>query len=284
MSNAGSRYGPVAPLVGLLRALDRGLPFAVIGKPCDLNALHGLSRSDERVNQLCKARLSLVCGGQSRLTKSEQLLKECGISEQQLSVFRYRGYGNPGRTRVETREGRAFEKTYRELWEDESGWEIETRCKLCPDALGEAADVVAADVWPGCNPTQEDAGFNGIIVRTGAGVALIQSAVEAGDLVTGEAISARQMDEFQPHQVRKKYAVLARLAGMNQAGRPAIKAVGLRLDELSSLADEEGAGERDDGNHAPCIGRKIRGMNMVRTRGCGAPKVSLHRSSNRFPF
>ena len=237
IKNAGSRYGPTAPLAGLVKALERDLPFAIVAKPCDLNAVEKLAQTDERVNRLCKARLAIVCGGQSRLTKSLEFLREYGVTEKDLTVFRYRGYGNPGRTRAETIDGRAFEKTYAELWEDEAGWEIETRCKLCPDALGEAADIVAADVWPDCNPTKEDAGFNGVVIRTAAGSDLIRSAISAGDLVFGDAIAPRQFDSFQPHQVRKKQAVLARLEGLNRAGHPGLATIGLRLEEIAETAE-----------------------------------------------
>ena len=42
LASAGSRYGPVSVLAGLDTALDRGEPFAIVAKPCDLNAVHGL--------------------------------------------------------------------------------------------------------------------------------------------------------------------------------------------------------------------------------------------------
>jgi coenzyme F420 hydrogenase subunit beta len=237
-ANSGSRYGPTAPLAGLLEALDRGEPFAIIAKPCDLNAVHRFSMIDSRLNELCVARLVMVCGGQSRLSKSQALLDEFGIEENQLSLFRYRGYGNPGRTRIETSDGRAFEKTYLELWEDEAGWELETRCKLCPDALGEAADVSAADVWPGGSPTGEDAGFNGIIVRSKRGKALVTAATEAGDLVLGDPVTPRQLDDFQPHQLRKKRALSARYEGLNLAGLPGMDTPALRLEELARGLDQ----------------------------------------------
>lgn len=232
--HAGSRYGPVAPLAGLETALSRGRPFALIAKPCDLSAVQNLSKADERIARLCVLRLAMVCGGQSRLGKSRSLLDEFGIPEDDVSVFRYRGYGNPGRTRVETHDGRAFEKTYLELWEDEAGWELETRCKLCPDALGEAADIVAADVWPGGSPTGEDAGINGIVVRSDAGERLVASAVEAGALVVGEPLTPDALDDFQPHQVRKKVALTARFDGLTVAGLPVIETKGLRLEDLGA--------------------------------------------------
>lgn len=238
-ANTGSRYGPTAPLAGMAAALDRGQPFAIIAKPCDLGAVHSLSRSDPRVDELCTLRLALVCGGQSRLSKSQAVLDDFELDEDDLALFRYRGHGNPGPTAVETLDGRRFSKTYLELWEDEAGWDVETRCKFCPDALGEAADVAAADIWPGGAPTGEDEGFNGIIVRTAAGEELVASAVTAGELVLGGPITTEEFDDFQPHQVRKKEALAARYQGLADSGVAPIETRGLRIEELGRRLDPE---------------------------------------------
>ena len=238
-ANTTSRYGPTAPLAGMEAALDRGQPFAIIAKPCDLGAVHALSATDTRVNELCTVRLALVCGGQSRLSKSRAVLDEFGVDEDEVALFRCRGHGNPGPTVVETLDGRRFVKTYLELWEDEAGWDVETRCKFCPDALGEAADVAAADIWPGGAPTGEDEGFNGIVVRTAAGEDLVASAAAAGELVLGGPITPREFDDFQPHQVRKKEALAARYLGLADCGIAPIETRGLRISELGQRLDPE---------------------------------------------
>ena len=238
-ANTASRYGPTAPLAGLTAALDRGRPFALIAKPCDLGAVHSLSKKDPRIDELCVVRLVLVCGGQSRLTKSQAVLDEFGLNETEVAVFRYRGHGNPGPTVVETLDGRRFTKPYLEMWEDESGWQVETRCKFCPDALGEAADVASADIWPGGAPTGEDDGFNGIIVRTAVGEDLVTSAVAAGDLLVTDAMTPAELDDCQPHQVRKKEALAARYQGLADAGGAPIETRGLRIEELGRRLDPE---------------------------------------------
>ncbi|MBY6141921.1 Coenzyme F420 hydrogenase/dehydrogenase, beta subunit C-terminal domain [Leisingera daeponensis] len=242
LERAGSRYGPSDTLAGLRAALDRDVPFAVVAKPCDAGALRELAKSDRRLARNLVAVLAMVCGGASDLGKSQAVLDEYGLSEADVTLFRYRGHGNPGPTRIETRDGRAFEKTYGEMWADESGWRIQTRCKICPDALGEAADIAAADIWPGASPEGEDAGFNGVITRTEAGERLFRAACEAGGLTAGAAITPRQFDSFQPHQVRKKQALLARLRGMAAAGSPVYAHEGLRLEALDSQDAQEEAG------------------------------------------
>jgi len=191
------------------------------------------------------ARLAMVCGGQSRLSKSRLLLEELGVDESEVSVFRYRGHGNPGPTRVETSGGDVFEIGYLQMWEDEGTWDVETRCKICPDALGEASDVAVADVWPGGAPTGEDEGFSGIIVRSDYGESLVERAHGDGWLVLGETISPREFDDLQPHQVRKKVALAARYEGMADAGVAPLTTHGLRVAELGDrLGPAESAAQR----------------------------------------
>lgn len=232
LSATGSRYGPVAPLTGLLTALDRNEPFAVVAKPCDLSAIHNYAAVDSRVDKLITHRLTMVCGGQSTAQKSIDVLKDARIEESTVTLYRHRGYGNPGPTRIESSENKTVEISYQDLWKDESSWGIESRCKLCPDALGEASDIAAADVWPGGSPEGEDEGFNGIIVRSQAGEKLVRDAVDTGELLLGDEISVEQFNEFQPHQVRKKIALQARYQGLADIGLPAVNAPNSRLDSL----------------------------------------------------
>ncbi|MEM7346391.1 MAG: Coenzyme F420 hydrogenase/dehydrogenase, beta subunit C-terminal domain [Chloroflexota bacterium] len=253
LAAAGSRYGPAAPLVDFIQLLERQQPFAFIGKPCDITAVRNLAQHDSRVNEYCRYLLTLVCGGASELGKSQAILDDFGLTEDELSVFRYRGYGNPGKTRIETKDGRAFELNYNDMWDDEGKWQLQFRCKICPDAIGEGADLAASDVWPGGGPTGEDSGFNGIIARTQIGLTLMESAIKEGALVIDQALTPRDMDNFQPHQVRKKKAVWARLAGLRQAGQITPQVSGLRIDSLArknglpnNLAEARGTLQRAD--------------------------------------
>ena len=242
---SGSRYGPAAPLTQFHSLLDRGEPFAFIGKPCDVGGVRNLAKIDPRVDQLCLYLLTLVCGGASELTKSKAVLAERDLTEEELTLFRYRGYGNPGRTRIETKDGRAFELTYNEMWEDEGTWQLQTRCKLCADAIGETADVAASDVWPGGGPSGEDAGFNGVLARTARGVDLVEAAVRDGALILDKPLTPRDMDNFQPHQVRKKRRVWARITALKRANRLAPNRSRLRAKRLALENEKENEGIND---------------------------------------
>lgn len=234
LAGAGSRYGPAAPLIDVVQLLDLGRPFAFIGKPCDVAALRNLGKHDARVDRLVRYCLSFMCGGASEFTKSLDLIAGFGIAENDVSLLRYRGHGNPGPTRVETHDGRAFQMTYKQLWEDEGSWRVQFRCKICADAIAESADIAVSDVWPDGDPKGEDAGFNGFIARTPQGLQLLEDAEKAGAIKLVQPMAFTDFDNVQPHQRRKKEALAARLAAMADAGveRPAF--TNLRLEAAAS--------------------------------------------------
>lgn len=233
LQGAGSRYGPAAPLVDFCQLLDQERPFAFVGKPCDVAAVRNLARSDPRVDRFARYLLSPVCGGASELTLSHNIIARFGLEEPEVGLLRYRGNGNPGPTRIETKDGRTFEASYNEVWGDEAGWQLQSRCKICPDAIGEQADIAVSDVWPGGSPQGEDAGFNGFIARTPKGLELLEQAERAGAVCLDQPMTFRDLDLFQPHQVRKKQAVASRVLGMLLAGQMLPRFRGLRLVRLA---------------------------------------------------
>ncbi|WP_245451657.1 Coenzyme F420 hydrogenase/dehydrogenase, beta subunit C-terminal domain [Mesorhizobium waimense] len=274
LEGAGSRYGPAAPLVDFSEILDRCEPFALIAKPCDVTAVRNLARLDRRVDELMRYALAFVCGGASDLSKSEQALQRFGLTEDELALFRYRGHGNPGLNRIETRDGRGFELSYRQLWEDEDKWMIQPRCKICPDAIGQVADIAVSDAWLNGGPAVEDEPLNGIIVRTRRGLELFDAAVAAGALTTKRETSFAELGELQSHQVRKRRAVWARLKGVEIAGKPVPVVTDLALEDCArqnAPADNlaEGRGARDRARRGrlgepPAVSRDDAGAAMLK--------------------
>src|SRR5262249_24185829 len=177
--------------------------------------------------------------GVAEFAKTRDCVEGFGLEEKDVSLLRYRGMGNPGLTRVKTRDGRAFAVTYNKLWEDEGKWMLQFRCKICADAIGELADIAVHDVWPNGSPSGEDEGFNGFIARTPNGRALLEEAVRAGALVLIQDLDCRDLDNVQPHQVEKKQAVAARLAAMRDAGAMIPSFTQLRLEAAAATTDAE---------------------------------------------
>ncbi len=240
---AGSRYGPTAALININEMLDKGRTFAYIGLPCDIAALRNYARLDARVDQLVKYWLTPVCGGYMPTPSMRDFLAKLNIDFDQVSGFRYRGYGCPGPTRIELKDGTVIEKTYTDFWgEDESCWSLPHRCKMCPDGIGESADIAASDTWPGGSPDPAtehlDPGTNAIIARTAQGLSLLNEAVEAGFITLGDDVDPRYMDSVQPHQMKKKLKTRARYNGQRAAGSVVPRTARLRLDALYDANDE----------------------------------------------
>ena len=238
LNAAGSRYGPTATLIDIGDVLDRREPFAFIGKPCDIGALRNYARHDARVNEFVTYWLTLVCGGFMPTPSRDDTLRRFGVEPEDVTGLRYRGRGCPGPTTIETKAG-PREMHYLDFWgEDSSQWSLPFRCKICPDGIGESADLAAADSWPGGSPnridSETDPGTNAVIVRTAAGLDLIEAAARDGALVIEYDQTPDDMSFYQTHQMRKKYAVWPRLQGLADEGHIMPRYQGLRLEELSA--------------------------------------------------
>jgi coenzyme F420 hydrogenase subunit beta len=233
LAGMGSRYAPAAPLLHLDEHLARGESLAVIAKPCDVAAVRRLAKRDPRVGRQVKYLLSISCGGAPTLDMTRRLMAPFPVEERDLALFRFRGHGCPGRVRMETRDGRAYERSYNDSWGDKDLWHLQFRCKMCMDPVGEQADVIAYDVWPGGSPTGEDAGFNGITARTAKGLALVEAAAKAGALVLDRQVGPGILPDTQPHQTWKKMGILGRQIGLRLAGRIAPRFPGLRVVRMA---------------------------------------------------
>ena len=233
LDGMGSRYGPVAPLLHLDAHLAKGRPFALVAKPCDVAAVRNLAKHDPRVGKHLKYLLSISCGGESELELTWRQMRRFPIEESELKLMRYRGHGCPGPTRFETKDGRELNANYNDMWADKRFWFLQFRCKVCVDPVGEQADVIAYDIWPGGSPTGEDEGFNGITARTPRGKALVEAAARAGALTIQGGESFALLHDTQPHQTSKKMGIWGRQIGLFLAGQIAPRYPGLRVFRMA---------------------------------------------------
>ena len=227
LAGAGSRYGPVAPLIDVMALLDEGRRFAFIGKPCDVNAMRNLARIDARVDALVPYMLTISCGGVADAVCTHGFLARHGLEEKELVELRYRGHGWPGDHYARARDGREAREWYMEvIYERPRSYQF--RCKLCPDHTGEQADVSVMDPWPKGYPEGEAPGECLFQTRTGKGDALVRAAARDGyfHLAPSDVAFVRQT---QPHQLVKKRGILTRLLAMRLAGEPLPRFRNIRL-------------------------------------------------------
>ncbi len=233
IEGAQSRYGPAAPLVHVQRLLDEGRRFAVIAKPCDVAAVRALQRQDPRARAQIPYLLTIFCGGVPTTFTAEKIARHAGFEPDELRVFRWRGNGWPGPTRMETRDGRVAELTYDEAWYNPAAtwtYDIQFRCKLCPDAIGELADVACPDGWimqDGKPLHREAPGVNIALARTSAGRTLVAEALAAGALA-GAPFTVDELLAMHGDHLDRKLGHPARLLGLRLAGEPVPRLRGYR--------------------------------------------------------
>lgn len=238
IDGAQSRYGPGASLTEVHSLLDEGATFAVIGKPCDVAAIRNLQSLDARAKAQIPYCLTIFCGGTLSLNTVHTMVEHMGAAPEELSLYRYRGEGWPGTAHMETRDGRVFDLTYEQAWLDETApwkYDLPFRCKVCPDAIGELADIAAPDGWvmKDGKPIYDEApGVNLVIARTPKGAELAAAAEADGALVRAPFSEAELSAMHDDHRARKTHWPV-RLWALRLAGQPSLTVRRYRL--LSAL-------------------------------------------------
>jgi coenzyme F420 hydrogenase subunit beta len=229
---AGSRYAASSPLAGLEGWLTAPGRFAFVGKPCDVAALRARARADPRIDAKVPLMLAFFCAGIPSARANSRLLDAMDAQPDQVSSFRYRGDGWPGYATAKMADGTSRRMSYDASWGQILSKDVQFRCKICPDAVGSAADIACADAWAcdekGYPSFQETDGRSLIMARTSAGLALLDSARAAGTIET-TPLAIAEIINMQPHQARRKRQILSRLAAMAVVGRPLPRYRGLQL-------------------------------------------------------
>jgi len=229
---AGSRYAPSSPLAELGPHLESGRRLAFVGKPCDVAALRALAAEDPRVNRVFPVVLSFFCAGVPSQAGAEEVLASLGVRASDVTAFRFRGHGWPGRATAELADGGVRSMSYQDSWGAILSRHVQHRCKICADGTGAAADIVFADAWHcderGYPVFSEEDGVSLVVVRTRAGARLIAEARDASRLELAP-FDVEELTRMQPGQARRRHALLARLMALRLCGQPIPRYRGLHL-------------------------------------------------------
>ncbi len=219
----GSRYGPSSPLSSVEALLGDTRRFAFVGKPCDVSALRSLGAADSRVAERFPVMLSFFCAGVPSLKGTDQILSDLGVARDDLAGFKYRGDGWPGFATATRRDGSVARMSYEESWGNRLSKVVQFRCKICPDAVGGAADIACADAWYGGETGyplfEETDGRSLVISRTEAGERLLAEARDK-KVVVCTSVPLRDIDKMQPSQARRKRLIASRLAALVATFQP----------------------------------------------------------------
>jgi coenzyme F420 hydrogenase subunit beta len=236
---AGSRYAPASPLAELMAELETPGRLVFIGKPCDAGALRQLTRADPAIAARFAAILSFYCAGTPSQRGTDRIVAALGATPDEVRSFRYRGDGWPGTAAATLDDGRVLRMSYPASWGGILSKELQFRCKICPDAVGGAADVAAADAWYGGDdgyPAFDEAdGRSLILTRTAHGDALVAAAEAAGAIRT-EPLDVGEIVKMQPAQAFRKRHIAARLMAIRLTGGFMPRMDGLMVADASKQA------------------------------------------------
>lgn len=219
IASAGSRYCP-SPTLDNATVLQTSV--AVVAKPCEASALRQLGFQGGVPEEAGPLKLSFFCAGVPSLRATKKAITATGANPDALVELRYRGGGWPGTFRARDVEGNGGDLSYDESWGAILGRDVQWRCKLCPDGVGESADIVAADFWAADDrgyPTFTDApGESAIIARTQRGKDAVLAAAQAGVIEIRPA-ELGELRQVQPLHEYRRSQLFGRLMGARLAGR-----------------------------------------------------------------
>ncbi len=177
----GSKYIAVDFIRDALPLIRRfnGL-LAVTALPCDISKLRSACKLDQELARKITLMLSLFCGHNSLPELTDLVVEKISPSGAALSDFRYRQGHWRGQLRAVFEKGQVVERpfsvfsNYQNLF-----FFCQAKCHHCHDHTGYDADISTGDIWSArmrCQPIKH----NAVIIRTAAGQALFQEAVNEG--------------------------------------------------------------------------------------------------------
>jgi coenzyme F420 hydrogenase subunit beta len=213
----GSKYTPVAMNVLLRRVVEEPGRYALIGLPCHLQGLRLAQLRHPLVRERVVLAVGIFCGLTLRPRGTELAARRAGVDPEDLAGVSYRGPDWPGVLSLTTRSGSDREVAYPDYFDRYVDVWVPPRCRWCPDALAELADVSVGDAW--LDRFAGTAGVSDIIARTPQGERFI--ARLAADVVVLEEAAPGEMVRSQREALKvKRNEFRGRLWLRSLTGRP----------------------------------------------------------------
>ena len=239
----GSKYNVVAINTVLGRILEEPGRYALVGLPCHIQGLRLAQRRSRRLRERVPLTMGIFCGLTNEPRATAVLARQAGLDPGELRDVSYRGPGWPGGMRLEDRHGAVRRCDYADFTDDRRFKALTPpRCRLCPDALAELADVSVGDAW--LDRFTGSDGVSDVIARTPAGERLL---ADAAGYLSLQPASPTEMIASQSETYRVKRDVcrgrlwlrsLARLPLPDYPGLDLSSSPGDRLRGVADAAQE----------------------------------------------
>lgn len=212
----GSRYAVSQPLYEIMDMIKDNETYCFIGRPCDVQALYRLRKTNQQVHDRIKYMFSFFCAGIPSEVAQKKLLKQLQC-ENNCKELEYRGNGWPGYTTATDINGANYQLSYEESWSKILGRDVRKGCRFCFDGIGLYADIVCADAWyqktDGKPDFSEHEGRNALIARNKKGMKILQAA-EAAGTITRMEYDIDNLTQIQRYQYERRGTMLAKTNAM----------------------------------------------------------------------
>lgn len=217
---SNSRYSPSAPLINITNTIKPGKKYAIVGKPCDIYAIRRYNNINNKYVCNNIYYISFFCAGIPSYRGTEEVLSKLGVEYKSVSNIYYRKDGWPGGFKVITKGNEVFTMAYNDSWGKILNKYLPFRCKICPDGIGEFADIVCADAWQDYDgkgyPTFENReGLSLLISRTDKGSEIVNKVMNDGYINNYKTINDYDnIDKMQPYQALRRKWLYARILAL----------------------------------------------------------------------
>lgn len=217
LASSSSRYSPVSMFKSIKQMIEKNnSTYAFIGKPCDIMTIQRIIKEIPEWEKRIKYKISLVCAGIPSFNATEYLVNRGKQGKDiQLYSLKYRGDGWPGKFKAVYSDNTEFQLHYNESWGEVLGRNLNFRCKICPDGVGQYADIVVGDYWntkDGYPDFSERDGKCFIISRNTVGDSLLSEAKKNGVIYYHE-IEVKSITAIQKYQSQRLEFAAYRLIG-----------------------------------------------------------------------
>jgi len=226
LDTAGSRYAPSSPCDGLALVEESGLPCVFIGKPCDVAAVAALRKTRPALDRNLGLVLTFFCAG-TPSTQGTLDLATAPDSSGRMIDLRYRGEGWPGEFKARWEDGSEKRISYEQSWGSLTSYRP-LRCNLCPDGLGQLADISCGDAWDEYDPKRPSPGVSIVLVRTARGQRILRQAIDAG-YITLQPAGPERVLAAQKNLLSRHRELFGRLLALRLLGIPVPRYLGFSL-------------------------------------------------------
>ncbi len=228
MRGTGSRYSPAAVCSYISKITKDDGKFTFVGKPCDTAGLFKISKIKQYIKSQIRLSISIFCAGSPTTKGTYALLNKMGVSPCDVEQIRYRGFGWPGLTTVNTTDGRSKQINYEQAWGGILSDYGQFRCSICSDSTGEFSDIACGDGWH--RKDKDNLGWSLIVIKSENGRSILKEAIESG-YIRANQLERNLLNLAQASILRRKRLLFGRLQLMRLFGMPVPDFSGFYLRE-----------------------------------------------------